>query len=87
MRSVYVCARSADCRGANRNNRMQIWPAIARKIQCDSVELIKSRTSGETNNNTANTANASQNVPQSVTHGSYEVTSLEELGDEEELPF
>lgn len=66
---------------------MQTKPAIDRRIQCDNVESLKSRTIGEVNNNTTNTANAAQNTPQSAIHGSYEVTSIEELGDDEELPF
>lgn len=66
---------------------MQTRPAIKRKIQCDSVELIKSCASGEANNNTTNTANMTQNAPQSATRDSYEVPKLEELGDDEELPF
>ena len=66
---------------------MQTRTAIERKIQCDSVELLKSRTSGEANNNTANTANEAQNAPQSATHDSYEAPKFEELGDDEELPF
>lgn len=66
---------------------MQTRPAIERKIQCDSVEPLESRTSGEANNNTTNTANEAQNAPQSATHDSYEAPSLEELGDDEELLF
>ena len=57
------------------------------KIQCDSAELLESRTSGEANNNTANTANAAQNAPQSATRNLREAPSLEELGGDEELPF
>ena len=66
---------------------MQTRPAIDRKIQCDSAELLESRTSDETNNNTTNTANAAQNAPQSVTRNPHEAPKLEELGDDEELPF
>ena len=66
---------------------MQTRPAIDREIQCDSVELIKSCASGETNNNTTNTANMTQNAPQSATHNLREAPSLEELGGDEELPF
>ena len=66
---------------------MQTRPAIDRKIQCGSVELIKSCASGEANNNTTDIANEAQNAPQSATHNQYESTNLEELGDDEELPF
>ena len=66
---------------------MQIRSAIDRRIQCDSAELLESCASGETNNNTTNTANTAQNAPQSATHDSYETPKLEELGDDEELPF
>ena len=60
---------------------------IDRKIQCDSVEPLESRTSGEANNNTTDIANTVQNAPQSATHNLREAPSLEELGGDEELPF
>lgn len=66
---------------------MQTRPAIERKIQCDSVELLKSCISGEANKHTTDIANAAQNAPQSATHNQYEAPNLEELGDDEELPF
>lgn len=66
---------------SNGNNRVNY------DVLCDSVELLESRTNSETNNNTTNTTNAVQNAPQSATHDLYEESKLEELGDDEELPF
>ena len=66
---------------SNGNNRVNY------DVLCDSVELLESRTSGDENNNTANTANVAQNAPQSAAHDSYKAPKFEELGDDEELPF
>lgn len=61
----------------NGNNRINY------EVVCDSVELLESRSSGEANNNTTASTNAPQNAP----YNPYETPQLEELGDDEELPF
>lgn len=58
---------------------------IAYEIVCDSVELLESRASTAANNNTVNGANASQNAQTNAV--TYNPNDLEELGDDEELPF
>ena len=67
---------------SNGNNRINY------EVICDSVELLESKSSGETSNNTANTANASQtNAGNATAHNTYDSATLEELADDEELPF
>ena len=61
----------------NGNNRINY------DVTCDSVELLESRSSGEANNNTTYSTNAPQNAS-GATHDS---SKLEEIGDDEELPF
>ena len=63
----------------NGNNRINY------EVTCDTVELLESRTSGETNNNTTYSANAPQNA--SAEPVTYNQAELEELADDEELPF
>ena len=61
----------------NGNNRINY------EVVCDTVELLESRSSGEANNNTTSTANA----PQNASYNPYAQPQLEEVGDDEELPF
>ena len=63
----------------NGNNR------ITYEVTCNSVELIGSRASGEANNNTTGGTNASQNAQSNAV--TYNPNDLEEIGDDEELPF
>ena len=70
-----------------KNKNILYRSRIIRHRHCDSVELIKSRTSDGVNNNTTNIANEAQNAPQRATRNQYEAPSLEELGDDEEIPF
>jgi single-strand DNA-binding protein len=61
----------------NGNNRINY------DVTCDTVELLESRSSGEANNNTTYNANA----PQNASGATYDSSKLEEIGDDEELPF
>jgi single-strand DNA-binding protein len=61
----------------NGNNRINY------DVTCDTVELLESRSSGEANNNTTYNAN----VPQNASGATYDSSKLEEIGDDEELPF
>lgn len=61
----------------NGNNRINY------DVTCDTVELLESRSSGEANNNTTYSAN----VPQNASGTAYDSSKLEEIGDDEELPF
>ena len=61
----------------NGNNRINY------EVTCDTVELLESRSNGEGNNNTANSTNQPQNAP----YNPYETHQLEEVADDEELPF
>jgi len=63
----------------NGNNRINY------EVTCDTVELLESRASGEANNNTTYSANAPQNA--SAETVAYDQANLEELADDEELPF
>lgn len=61
----------------NGNNRINY------DVTCDTVELLESRSSGEANNNTT----YNSNVPQNASGATYDSSKLEEIGDDEELPF
>lgn len=58
-------------------------------ITCDSVELLESRSNGETSNNTTSAANKPQNASGNApAYNPYDNTqAFEELSDEDELPF
>ena len=63
----------------NGNNRINY------EVTCDTVELLESRSSGESNNNTANSTNQPQNAPVNAT--AYDTNNLEDYDSDEELPF
>lgn len=51
------------------------------EVTCDNVELLESRTNGETSNNTVGGANAPQNGSNNAT------VAFKDITDEEDLPF
>lgn len=61
---------------------------VSYEVTCDNVELIESRASGQSGNNTTGTANAPQNASESATaYNPSAGGNFRELGDEEDLPF
>ena len=66
----------------NGNNRINY------EVLCDSVELLESRQSGEVGNNTTGTTNAQKTALDNATaRVTYDSSNLEELTDDDELPF
>ena len=63
----------------NGNNRINY------DVTCDTVELLESRSSSEANNNTTYGTNQPQTASGNAV--TYNPNELEQLGDDEELPF